>query len=84
MKCLLLYLDSLDWNFFFFFIFTELILKKYVSPKFILSLPVITLNGQLMNFWVLKFKNQLSHCPLDDLEISRDKRKRLFLIKERV
>ena len=48
-KCLLLYLDSIDWNF-FFFIFTELILKKYVSPKSILSLPVITLNGQLMNF----------------------------------
>lgn len=50
MKCPLLYLDSIDWIFFFFFIFTELILKKYMSPKSILSLLVITLNGQLMNF----------------------------------
>lgn len=80
MKYPLLYLDSIDWIFFFSF-FTELILKKYMSPKSILFLLVITLNGQLMNFWVLKFKNQLSHCPLGDLRFLETKGKDSFWLR---
>lgn len=71
MNCPFLCLDSIDRN---FFIFIELILKKYINPKSIWSL-VITLKGQLMDFWVTKFKNQLSVCLLDDLRFPETKGK---------